>query len=80
MEPMNPSESSLSETDRLALEFLQTHGPHAMGPVIETEEDLAAAVVFNGLRTRGLALCQIGDAETRGPVYAISPTGKAALA
>lgn len=65
---MNPS-------DRRALEFL-THGPDEPGPV-DSEEIMAAHLVFLNLVERGLAAKIQGD---NGPIYSITLAGRAALA
>jgi hypothetical protein len=42
------------EADAMALRFLRDNGPHTMGP-IESEEAMAAALIFIDLKREGLA-------------------------
>jgi hypothetical protein len=61
--------------DVMALRFLRSAGPHQIG-VIEDDESLAAAIVFEGLKNRGLCIAGLGDG---GPTYRITPAGLAAI-
>lgn len=65
---------SITETERMALAFL-AKGPDCIG-VIDTDEKLAAALVFETLRRRGLVVSTITD---DGPEYRITRDGLAAL-
>jgi len=58
-----------------ALRFLRDHGPDCIGE-IDTEEKLAAAVVFCNLKTAGLV-----DSELTpdGPAFRLTPAGRSAL-
>lgn len=58
-----------------ALMFLRSSGPHCIG-TIETEDQFAAAIVFEGLKRRGHVIAALGDT---GPVYRITPKGISAL-
>lgn len=58
----------------MALQFL-SRGPDCIG-VVDTEEKLAAAMVFIELQKRGLV---IGDPSDDGPVWSILSAGRAAL-
>lgn len=54
-----------------ALIFL-LHGPDTPG-TIDSEEKLAAVLVFDGLRRRGLVIADIGD---DGPIYRLTREGR----
>lgn len=73
----NSSEPTTHEL--MALTFLEG-GPHTMAPVIDSEEELSAALMFNRLKERGLAVCQVGDCTTRGPTYSLTQKGRGFLA
>ena len=55
-----------------ALMFL-LQGPDTPG-IIDSEEKLAAVIVFDGLRKRGLVIADIGD---EGPTYRLTLAGTA---
>lgn len=68
--------SGLKDHELMALKFLE-EAPHCIG-VIDTEEKMAAALVFVELKNRGLveALPDVGN----GPFFALSDAGRKALA
>jgi hypothetical protein len=58
-----------------ALRFL-AKGPDTVG-VIDSEEKLAAAIVFSDLKLKGLVVATLGP---DGPTFHISPSGRRAIA
>ncbi len=64
----------MTPIERKALEFL-TLGPDAPG-VVDSEEVMAAHLVFLDLVKRGLVAKDIGD---DGPIYSITDAGRAVL-
>lgn len=67
----------MTETDRQALEFLAARNGDCIGE-IDTDEKLAAALVFSGLVHRGLAIASAGAGEQ--PTFYITAAGRDALA
>lgn len=59
----------------MALEFMVKHGPDCIG-IIDADEKMAAAIVFDQMRRDGLLIAEIGPL---GPIYRITPAGRAAL-
>ncbi|GJD65136.1 hypothetical protein [Methylobacterium frigidaeris] len=70
------SAASLRPHEIMALDFLDRNGPDAPGEV-NSEEVMAAHLLFLDLKDRGLVSTTPGD---DGPVYAITAAGKQALA
>ena len=65
----------MTPIERKALEFLSL-GPDAPG-VVDSEEVMAAHIVFLDLVKRGLVAKDMGD---EGPIYSLTPAGLAVLA
>jgi hypothetical protein len=64
----------LLEHERQALEFLSL-GPDQIG-LVDSDDKFAAAIVFLDLTKRGFATY---DEDPDGPIFSITPAGKAAL-
>jgi hypothetical protein len=64
----------MTKSERQALEFLSL-GPDCVG-LIDTEEKLAAAILFCNLQQMGYAISEVGP---DGPIHRITPKGRAAL-
>lgn len=65
----------LTDSHVIALRFLERGGPHCIG-VIDDENKLAAALLFDELNRAGLTGAVIGE---QGPIYRISLKGRDAL-
>jgi len=66
---------TLEQARHMALTFIDKRGSDCIG-VIDSEEKLAAAMIYEGLKRDGLLLAAIGD---EGPVYRVTPKGRAAI-
>ena len=64
-----------AEADIMALAFIKKHPGDCVG-TIETEEQLAAAMIFIELKRRGLLMAEIGP---DGPRYFITKSGEREL-
>lgn len=76
-EPANEPTYSRAEVDLMALRFLAATGGDTMG-VIESEEELAAALLYVDLKKRGLASSVSPERGT--VVWTITEQGRAELA
>lgn len=52
---------NLTPTEFQALAFLKAIGADVMPRELESEEQMAAIIVFSGLKSRGLAINEVGD-------------------
>ena len=67
---------ALKRVERMALQFIEHRGEDCTG-VIDDENTLCAAVLYEILKDKGLLSSRLGD---DGPVYTITDAGRHALA
>ena len=76
-EPANEPSYTREECDLMALRFLAASGGDIMGP-LESEEELAAALLYCDLKKRGLAHNESPEPGT--VIWTITPAGERFLA